>query len=560
MRRKEEKNNDNFNTRWPFIFNAIIESLDLREIALSGRQYTWANRRDNPTYEKLDRILASVEWEQKYPLVSVRALTRSGSGHIPLLLDSGAQSFKGNTFHFSFELAWLKEDGFFDMVAKEWASVNSGSNALERWQNKIRHIRQYLRGWAKNLSNINKIEKEKWLNIIDLLDCKAETIPLDETERNSLREAKLKIDKLRRDEEAKWAQRAKVRHIQEGGDNTKYFHLIANGKHRRKRIFQLEQDEGTILVQENISNYYKSLFGPSDPTSCTMDETITHDIKQISAEENNILTANFTEEEIFQALSQMERNKAPGPDGFPAEFYQTFWEVIKQDILSMFVSFQNGDLPLFHLNFGTIILLPKKENAIQIQQYRPICLLNVSFKIFTKVGTNRVTDIAESVVQPTQTAFMPGRHILEGVVILHESIHELHRKKLDGVLLKIDFEKAYDKVNWSFLQQALRMKGFDPKWCAWIQRYIEKGSVGIRVNDDIGHYFQTKKGLRQGDPLSPILFNIVADMLAIIIERAKQDDQVSGLIPHLVEGGFLFCNMRMILSYLWNTIWKRLLI
>jgi hypothetical protein len=293
-----------------------------------------------------------------------------------------------------------------------------------------------------------------------------------------------------------------------------------------------------MLGQENlktyISNYYKALFGPSDPTSCTMDETITHDIKQISAEENNILTANFTEEEIFQALSQMERNKAPGPDGFPAEFYQTFWEVIKQDILSMFVSFQNGDLPLFHLNFGTIILLPKKENAIQIQQYRPICLLNVSFKIFTKVGTNRVTNIAESV---TQTAFMPGRHILQGVVILHESIHELHRKKLDGVLLKIGFEKAYDKVNWSFLQQALRMKGFDPKWCAWIQRYIEKGSVGITVNDDIGHYFQTKKGLRQGDPLSPILFNIVADMLAIIIDRAKQDDQVSGLIPHLVEGG-----------------------
>jgi hypothetical protein len=108
---------------------------------------------------------------------------------------------------------------------------------------------------------------------------------------------------------------------------------------------------------------------------------------------------------------------------------------------------------------------------------------------------------------------------------------------LDGVLFKIDFEKAYDKVNWSFLQQALRMKGFDPKWCEWIQNFIAKGSVGIRVNNDIGHYFQTKKGLRQGDPLSPILFNIVADMLAILINRAKEDGQVSGLIPHLVEGG-----------------------
>jgi hypothetical protein len=130
---------------------------------------------------------------------------------------------------------------------------------------------------------------------------------------------------------------------------------------------------------------------------------------------------------------------------------------------------------------------------------------------------------------------MPGRHILEGVVILHETIHELHRKNMDGVLFKIDFEKAYDKVKCPFLQQVMRMKGFHPTWCSWIQRFIEKGSVGIRVNDDIGHYFQTRKGLRQGDPLSPILFNIVADMLAILIARAKEDGQVAGLISHLVE-------------------------
>jgi hypothetical protein len=91
---------------------------------------------------------------------------------------------------------------------------------------------------------------------------------------------------------------------------------------------------------------------------------------------------------------------------------------------------------------------------------------------------------------------MPGRHILEGVVILHKTIHEHHRKKMDGILLKIDFEKAYDKVKWSFLQQALRMKGFHPKWCQWIRNFGENGSVGIRVNNDIGHYFQTRKGLR----------------------------------------------------------------
>jgi hypothetical protein len=76
---------------------------------------------------------------------------------------------------------------------------------------------------------------------------------------------------------------------------------------------------------------------------------------------------------------------------------------------------------------------------------------------------------------------MPGRHIFEGVVVLHETIHELHRNKMSGFLLKIDFEKAYYKVNWSFLQQALRMKGFNPKWCEWVQQFVSHGSVGIQI-------------------------------------------------------------------------------
>ena len=105
-----------------------------------------------------------------------------------------------------------------------------------------------------------------------------------------------------------------------------------------------------------------------------------------------------------------------------------------------------------------ITLLAKKEEVVWIEQFRPICLLDVSFKIFTKVGTNRLTRVAHSVMQPSQTAFMPGKHILKGVVVLHETLHEIHSKKLDGVVFKVDFEKAYDKVKWPFLQQALRMK------------------------------------------------------------------------------------------------------
>jgi hypothetical protein len=200
----------------------------------------------------------------------------------------------------------------------------------------------------------------------------------------------------------------------------------------------------------------------------------------------------------------MEHNKAPGPDGFPAEFYQTFWDTIKDDLLDLFSCLHAGHLELFRLNFGEIVLLPKVNEAERIQQYMPICLLNVSFKIFTKVATLRLNTVADHVVRPSQTAFMQGRNILDGVVTLHETVHELHSKKLNGVILKLDFEKAYDKVKWSFLQQTLRMKGFSDEWRALINCFVSGGSVAIKVNNDIGPYFLTLKGLRQGDPLSPM--------------------------------------------------------
>src|SRR6266498_3338974 len=190
IRRREEKSNDNFNARWPSMFNAIIENLDLREITLSGRQFTWANRRNVSTYEKLDRILASVEWEQKYPLVTVRALTRSGSDHTPLLINSGQQAHIGNKAHFSFELSWFRHEGFYEMVAAEWAAVSKGDTPIERWQNKIRHLRRFLKGWAKNLSGKYKKEKGRLLAIIDELDLKAEIVPLSMSEREVLRDAK----------------------------------------------------------------------------------------------------------------------------------------------------------------------------------------------------------------------------------------------------------------------------------------------------------------------------------------------------------------------------------
>jgi hypothetical protein len=155
-------------------------------------------------------------------------------------------------------------------------------------------------------------------------------------------------------------------------------------------IFQLEQDDRTIVGEANlkvfITEYYKKIFGAPVPNNFSMVEDFDNDIPKLSPKECAILIDNFTEKEVFEPVSQMEHNKAPGPDGFPAKFYQKFWDVIKDDLMALFAQPQSRDLPLFKLNFGVITSLPKKEDASRIEQYRPICLLNVSFKIFTNVG------------------------------------------------------------------------------------------------------------------------------------------------------------------------------
>jgi retron-type reverse transcriptase len=151
------------------------------------------------------------------------------------------------------------------------------------------------------------------------------------------------------------------------------------------------------------------------------------------------------------------------------------------------------------------------------------------------------------VVSPTQAAFIRGQNVLEGSDSSWNNTWTTSKKQ-SRVILKLDFEKAYDKVMWPFLLQTLWMKGFSSKLISWIKSFISGGSVAVNVNDDVGHYFQTKKGLRQGGPLSPLLFNIMVDMLKVFIGRAKANGQWEGVIPHLVDGGL------WILRYADNTI------
>jgi hypothetical protein len=182
----------------------------------------------------------------KIPADNSTSLTKGISDHTPLLLNSGETSTSSHEPLFKFECGWLLREGFVNMIRGIWSSHSEGNNPTERWQGKIRRIRQHLRGWAKNTSGQYKKEMKHILNTLDLLDKKAESTPLDSNEVGVKQYLNNRLAALLREEEMKWYQRAKVKELLEGDSNTKYFQLVAHGKYRKSIIFQL-QHEGQII-------------------------------------------------------------------------------------------------------------------------------------------------------------------------------------------------------------------------------------------------------------------------------------------------------------------------
>jgi hypothetical protein len=202
--------------------------LDLREFQLSARQFTWANNLPIPTYEKLDRIMVSTDWKLKYPKVTVQAITRHLSDHTLLLIDTGEITPPIKIQLFKFEL-----EDFCGIVAEIWQQENNGHTPLQIWQNKLRRLRQYLRGGSKNYIGAFRKEKKELSDRIDQLDKKAEMIVLQQHEVDLQYCLKERLTTLLREEEIKWHQRSKTDHLLKGDSNIKYFQLVANGKHRK---------------------------------------------------------------------------------------------------------------------------------------------------------------------------------------------------------------------------------------------------------------------------------------------------------------------------------------
>ncbi|KAL5770698.1 hypothetical protein ACOSP7_014852 [Xanthoceras sorbifolium] len=285
-------------------------------------------------------------------------------------------------------------------------------------------------------------------------------------------------------------------------------------------------------IEGLVTGYFSGLFSSSCP-SAEMIDIVTQSVdRKVSASMNQILMSNFSSEEIHSALQQMAPAKAPGSDGLPALFYQKFWGVVGDNIVQALLAVLNNGADLGVMSNAVVALIPKVKSPIRISDFRPISLCNVTYKLVAKVLANRLKLVLNDVIAPNQSAFVPDRLITDNVVVGFECLHHLNgrRRGVHGLAaLKLNMSKAYDRVEWIFIQKMMEQLGFDSRWIAKVMSCITSASYSFLINGEPKGLVKLSRGLRQGCPLSPYLFLLCAEGLTSLLSKAEVAGKLHGI-------------------------------
>ena len=336
-----------------------------------------------------------------------------------------------------------------------------------------------------------------------------------------------RMDELEAREEVFWRQRSRQDWLKNGDKNTKFFHANAKQRADRNAIISIVDGAGNKYTDEDqiaevFVEHFESLFRSSQqvdtsPIIDKMQSRVTEDMYAM-------LAAPYTGDEVVEALFQMHPTKAPGPDGMCALFYHKAWSIIGPDVISKVLDLLNNRGDLRDINQTYIALIPKKKQCETPVDYKPISLCNVLYKIVSKVIANRLKKVLPDIIHESQSGFVPGRLITDNILVAYECFHYLRKKKKGkaGYLgLKLDMSKAYDRVEWVFLEEMMMKVGFPRQFIAVIMKCVSTTSFSILLNGQSTRSFSPTRGLRQGDPLSPFLFILCAEGLSTLLRDAE---------------------------------------
>jgi hypothetical protein len=537
-----------------YAFSDWIDAHNLIDLPLVGGQYTWSNGTTPPSLSRIDRVLVSLDWEAHYPDVLLKLLPRPISDHHPLLVAVGGMT--GGKSSFKFENMWLKEAGFVDKIHCWWSGYEFVGTPSFVLACKLKALKEDLKKW--NRETFGDIQYRKTCRMRDILDLdvKEGREGLSVEDQNLREVLKGEVIKLAHMAETSWRQKSRALWLKEGDNNTSFFHHLANSNRRRNYLGRLEVDgcvfEDKEDIKTQVEQFYHSLYQESESWRPEVDGL---HFDAIDSNDRDLLERPFDREEVVQVLQNLEGDKAPGPDGFTMAFFQTCWRTVEADVMAFFGEVHEYGKFERSLNATFIALIPKKTDAVNIRDFRPISLVGCIYKLLAKVLANRMALVLDGIISESQNSFVGGRKILDSVLIANECLDSRLKSHIPGLICKLDIEKAYDHVNWDCLLFLLDRMGFGSKWISWIRACISTVRFSVIVNGSPTGFFYSSRGLRQGDPLSPLLFLLIMEVLSRMLRRSVERGFIKGFqvgrdlhssvcVSHLLyaDDTILFCD------------------
>ena len=322
--------------------------------------------------------------------------------------------------------------------------------------------------------------------------------------------------------------RARCQWVEEGEVSSSYFFSL-EGKHQHKKTMSGIKDPSSNIIHHDPLEilgvwraYYDELFSAASCDTTVQDHLLSRLELTLSLEESEVCEGLLTLDECGRAVHGMSHGKTPGSDGFPMEFYVLFWEILGPDLVKVLnFAFSHGRLSTSQRR-GIIILLYKKGDRLETKNWRPISLLNVDYKIATRVLAGRLLQVIGSVVSPDQTCGVPGRTISENIALLRDIIDYAESENLPVAFLALDQEKAFDRVDWHFLSRTLEAMGFGPSFRQWVSLFYTDVESAVLVNGWLSPFFNPSRGVRQGCPLSPLLYVLSVEVLACSLRASPR--------------------------------------
>ncbi|KAF7812457.1 reverse transcriptase [Senna tora] len=515
------------------LFQEFLDDCELHDLEYKGVEFTWTNKRLNKAHvkEKIDRALGNLSLNFGFPKAQVLVNEAIGSDHASLLVDLCFVDAK-TPRAFKFEAVWAEHPDFVKVVGDSWLGQKDLSDrVVSQSVERLNNCRKALVSWSKKAFPNNRKLVENLLSI--LKDCNEG----DLTEEKAIlaEEVVRKIEEAWDLEEKYWFQRAKLKWIYEGDKNSKFFHALVVQRRQRNKVVKVKDENGRWVEKEEdiggcFARFFADLFKRSGPRN--FDGVLGYVKPAIGNVENDLLMSKVSREEVKEAVFQLGAMKAPGPDGYSGMFYRKAWGEVGEQVVKVVADYIEKGVGLEELNLTNVVMIPKVDRPEVVGQFRPISLCNFSYKVISKVMTNKMKGLLSKFISGNQRAFVAGRLIQDNIIITHEVFHYLKNKRYGGkrdVAIKMDINKAYDRLEWDFLQEVLLKLGFCEDWVKRIMGCVCLVNFDFQLSGKTVAALKPGRCVRQGDPLSPYLFIIVADVLSAMIEHHVRCGDLKGI-------------------------------